>query len=435
MSGGRVGTWVRVRAYAVTAGIALVLVGSALVVGWFGIQDIGGDTSYGVRLWATAMIAISAYLLVSALAAVVVLLRGSAAAGSVTLVGGLVGALTGLALLTYQLINGDPTPWLGVWGLMTAAGVAVAIRLLMAGARMPYPRQFAVAVTATTVLGAASFAYSALYQPSAVPTKFRVEVDIGEPSVSADGTYASIPIWTSFINTGQVGLNVLTATYSVVGREGTVTAQGRTPEQMRIDVRNRGPAARWSAVEGYQLVQTDEFVKKGSVVQAGERIDVGRTVEIPLPTQLDTLGISATVLVARQDDLIIAKNISQTEHYSWDQQGTHRVDLPAWFENRGVDFVRYEVTVTETSHLREQTRQEWSGWIWRVLGDPSRSNPPGVSVHWRFAPVGSPLDVDLATVQQDNRLASDRYGITWGETGLYEESIHALTLSASLEPG
>lgn len=56
----------RARAYVHASYIAVVLAGSAVILGWFGFQDIFGDTNYGVRLRAAGMIAIGVYLLISA---------------------------------------------------------------------------------------------------------------------------------------------------------------------------------------------------------------------------------------------------------------------------------------------------------------------------------------------------------------------------------
>ena len=227
-----------------TAGaISMYLLASASVLFWFGLQDVFGETSYGVRLRAAAMIALSAYLLISAFAVGVVLFKGSVAASAVALTGGTLGALTGAILLVYQLVGGDHTRWIWAWLGMFVGGVLVAVRLLNAGARFPYPKQFAAAVTVTSLLGGANFTYNSLYQPTAQPTQIGLNVNIAEPALNSTGTIASIPVTVSFINSGKVGLHVVTAIFSVVGRRGSIASSEQTPGQMLGAIQNGRPAS------------------------------------------------------------------------------------------------------------------------------------------------------------------------------------------------
>jgi hypothetical protein len=162
----------------------LIYASCALVLGWFGVHDVTGATSYGVRLRASIMILMALYLVLSALAVGVMLRRQSIAAGSVAITGGVIILLTGTALLLYQLTGGDYTGWLLAWIGMALGGSIIALFLFRAGARLPYPKQFAIAVTVTTLLAIANFTYTSLYQPASQPTQFGLEVNIGDPAVT-----------------------------------------------------------------------------------------------------------------------------------------------------------------------------------------------------------------------------------------------------------
>lgn len=411
-----------------------VLVGSAIVLGWFGVHDLFGDTGYAVRLRAAIMLAASLYVLFTATAMLSLLLRrvleATEAALAIVITGTIVAAASGSLLLVYQLVSGDYTLWLWVWLAMTVSGCAVAAWLYRNGAHVPYPKQFAAAVTITTFLAGANFAYSTLYQPAAQPVQVSVEVALGEPTFDAARTYASIPVKISFANTGNIGLHVLMSTYSVVGRRGHVAESDREQQQMNMAVQDFRPASKRTVLAGYDVLQSDRFVYEGTVFEPGDRTDAGRTVEVPLPTAYDALAVSAWVLVLRKDDVRLATDISRVHKTSWDSTGQHVVDAPGWAADPGVDFVQYSIPIGEASYLREKTRRRWEGAVWRVFGSPAPGRPPGSYISLRFRPAEEPADVGFDVAVADNRVAAERYGVTRSETGLDERSVHDLGLTA-----
>jgi hypothetical protein len=77
---------------------------------------------------------------------------------------------------------------------MALGGFWVTVRVFRAGGRIPYPKQFAIAVTVTALLAGANFAYSSLYLPSMEPDQFSVEAGFGKPAFNPERTAASIPL-------------------------------------------------------------------------------------------------------------------------------------------------------------------------------------------------------------------------------------------------
>jgi hypothetical protein len=214
----------------------------------------------------------------------------------------------------------------------------------------------------------------------------------------------------------------------VVGRRGSIAPRDQTREEINIAVARGEAGSQRTVIEGYELIQTDEFVHEGSIFEAGDRRYIGRTVDLALPTRYDAIAINAWVLVARRDDVRISRDISRPAQVSWDEAGSHEDDAPLWVADAGTDFMRYDVPIDETSYLREQTRQKWTGSVWRVLAPPSPTYAPGNYLEWRFATADSPLDVGPDTVDSDNRTAAERYGIAWSETGLFERSAYSLKI-------
>lgn len=248
--------------------------------------------------------------------------------------------------------------------------------------------------------------------------------------MTSDGKHASVPITVSFINDGPVGLYVLAATYSVVGRRGSVLPEGgnRSDAQMRIDISNRGPATRWAEVQGYELIQSDEFLEGGNLYRPGDRSDTGRVVDLPLPNHLDSIAINAFVIVAREDSMRLQESVLPA-YYSWKADGIHESKLPKWIDDLGLDkaapdFVRYDVPIQEKDYLGEKTRRQWKGSIWRVLGLPDTSYPPGEYLTWRFTPDESADDPEapVDSVRQSNLLATARYMVSVLPTRAFTKS-------------
>jgi hypothetical protein len=430
----------RVAGWATAVLIAIIEASSAVVLAWFGTHDIFDGPTFSVRLQAAMMIATAIILVAAAIGVLFFQGTGSHTAATLVIVGGGATCISGLVLLLYQLLSGDFTPWLWAWLAMTAGGAWVTIRVLRTGERLPYPKQFAFAVTITAILAAANFAYSSLYQPSMQPDQFALEVNFGKPAFNPKRTSASIPITITFNNTGKVGLYVFMATYSVVGRRGSVTMRDQTKPQQNLAVQNRQPASRHTLIRGYNLLQTDQFIPPSSWFQPGDRTDIGRTVDLPLPTRYDAIALNATVLVMRKDRASLNGDLAGTK-YSWERvHGQHQENVPGWITstnanlNPYVDTVRYQIPITESSYLHEQTRKDWAATTWWVLADPAPDYPAGPFLTWRMAPSTSELDAEPQEVLRDNVRAFERYGMSASDTGLYEVSVHSLGLSKPPAP-
>jgi len=408
--------------------VSVIYAFSTLVLAWFGVHDIARGLTFPVRLRAAIMIAAAILLFAATVGALIFQRTGSHAAGVLLILGGVTAIGFGLALLSSQLLEGDYTPWLWAWLIMTAGGVWATIRVLQTGQRLPYPKQFAWAVTFTAVLAAANFAYSSLYQPTTQLYTWALEVDFGKPALNPNKTSASIPITVSFENKGKVPVNVLMATYSVVGRRGSVAEKDRTRKQLRLSLQSNQPASRRTVVDGYDLLQADHFIAPGSWLEAGDRTDIGRTVDLPLPTRYDTIALNAWILVTRRDRATLNGDLGEIT-YSWDHKtGQHVIDAPGWVAKKGIDTVRYQVPISESSFLREEVRKDWVATVWWVLANPELDYPAGPFLSWRMAPYGSELDTQSDEIERDNQRAFDRYGVNWWDTGLYEQSVHSLGL-------
>jgi hypothetical protein len=329
---------------------------------------------------------------------------------------------------------GDLTPWIGVWAGMFVAGMTIAVFMARRGARLPYPRQFAVVASVTTLIAVGNFAYTAFYVPSAQLVQFGVQVAMGKPAPSADGRFASIPITLSFSNTGKTGLIVVASTYSVVGRRARFLSSDKSPEQRNLDVQNGKAASARLGIDGYDVIQSDKFVFEGTEFQPGDKAEADRTVEIATPTPYDALTLNAWAIVLRTDDVRIGTDISLADESSWDPIiGQHVRDASDWAAADGIEWARYAIPIEETSYLRTQTRRQWTGYVWRVASDPAIGRPPGSYLSYHFTPDALP-DADKQTADADNRVAADRYGLTRSSTGVVEKSVHELGIAQTVGP-
>jgi hypothetical protein len=411
------------------------LAASGAVLLWFGVNDLFGNTDYGVRLRAGLMVTAGLYVLVGATTLALLLLlrngRGNAVTGGLMLTSAVVTGGAGALLTLYQAIAGDYTPWLLVWLGMVVTGMLSVAYLLPRGARPPYPRQFAAAVTITTLLAIGNFAYTNLYQPGAEPAQFDVEVAIGKPSIPQGKGFASVPITVSFQNTGKTGLTLIMSTYSVVGRKARFRTSDKTQAALNLDIQNSRATSRRLVVDGYDVLQSDKVVFEGTEFEPGDRAEANRTVEIPFPTTYDSLALNAWVLVLRGDDVRLRTDISRATAYSWNPDvatGQHIREAPDWAAAPGIDWALHEVPIEETSYLRTQTRRAWTGYVWLVASDPAPGRPPGSYLSYHFTPLGHP-EADKPTADQENETATDRYGVLRSATGLLERSVYELGLA------
>jgi hypothetical protein len=358
---------------------------------------------------------------------------GGVAAGTIILSSSLLMAGLGLLLGLYQATLGDLTPWIGAWTAMVIAGVLIAIFIARRGARLPYPRQVAVVASITTLIAVGNFAYTSFYVPSAEPVQLDVQGSMGKPTESADHRFASVPITLSFTNTGKTGLIVIASTYSLVGRKAQLLSSDKSPEQQNLDAQNGTAAATRLSVEGYDVIQSDKFVFEGTEFQPGDKAEANRTVEIATPTPYDVLALNAWVVVVRTNDVRIDADISLAAASSWNARtGRHERDAPNWAAARGIDWALYAIPIEETSYLRAQTRRRWTGYVWRVASDPAIGRPPGSYLSYHFTPSGQP-DSEKLTADMDNRVATDRYGLTRSETGVLEKSVYELGVTHAIQ--
>ena len=176
-------------------------------------------------------------------------------------------------------------------------------------------------------------------------------------------------------------------------------------------------------------MQSDKFIFEGTEFQPGDKSEADRTVDIRTPTRYDTLALNAWVIVLRTDDVRISTDISLATTSSWDtNSGRHVRDAPDSAAARGIDWARYTIPIEETSFLRAQTRRQCTGFVWRVSGDPAIGRSPGSYLSYHFTTNSEP-DADKQTADADNRVATDRYGLTRSETGLLEKSVYELGVS------
>lgn len=409
----------------------VVLGVSGATLGLFGVYDLFGDTDYGVRLRAALMLAVAVYIVVGAATLAWVDVHqggvGGPGASALVLTAAVITASFGALLAIYQLVAGDYTSWLWVWIGMIAAGAVVTGLLVRWGARIGYPRQFAVAVTVTTLLAGANFAYTTLYQPAAEPVQFTVEVAIGKPALSPSRPFATVPFTVSFANTGGAGVTVIMSTFSVVGRHGRLSPVDRTRPEVNLDVQRGHAASQRTVVDGYDVLQSDSFIFPGTEFTSGDRAVVERILDVPLPTAYDSLAVNAWVLVLRTDDVRLRTDISLA-HHSWDPRtGEHREDAPDWAAAPGIDWSRHEIPIDETSFLRTKIRQRWTGYVWVVASDPAPGRPPGSYLSFRFTPSGQAA-TDKRTADDENQIAAQRYGLARSQTGITEKSVVELGL-------
>ncbi|MFJ9825655.1 hypothetical protein ACIRSU_14970 [Streptomyces sp. NPDC101160] len=186
----------------------------------------------------------------------------------------------------------------------------------------PHPTKIATGVVVTAVLAGGNFAYSALYQPTAVPANLVLQVRYGTPRADLERPVIHIPVTLYLKNTGAVGLYVLADGWTVYGRTEKYVEKS-------TGLRDRQPAleagediARHIESLGWTTLGTGPFSGPGTWFEPGEEYSEQKMVEVPKNAKYDVLEAELEAMVMRKDHGMIDMDAFGTAQESWDKKST-----------------------------------------------------------------------------------------------------------------
>jgi hypothetical protein len=397
----------------VTVCILLVLLLTALPLGWLGIEDLSESLTYTGRVTGAILILISATTLLGAVAVLDRRFRNHFPySGLVALVGTVAALLANAMLLLETFKGGDSTPYRVLWGLLTAGCAWAVCAVWRTGVVVPAPKRVAAAVVVSSVIAIANFGYENLYQPYQRGAKPVVTITVEKPVLSKDHKAFAVPVDIRLENHSDVGFYVLGTEFHAMGERVPLTAKDRLRTQWRADARQQPefqethPLSRREIHQPGELVTAQPWLSVGSWIEASDAFTTRTIVQLPINTPYDQLAFYATASFARKDRLSLDQ--LTLNGYSW--QGA---EVPRWM-SKDIDSVVYRGRVHENNAVDEHTR-----------------DPRYVTVYWQFGPHGAGLLETITRKGEENREVvgaesrdlESRYGLRRVETGATERTL------------
>ncbi|MER6026224.1 hypothetical protein [Streptomyces sp. NPDC001851] len=291
------------------ATIALLVAGllvSALLLADIGMVDALGALTFSGRLGGMLFVLAGA---VQAVAAAAVFdfwgkrtLRHS---GALVLVGVFIAVATEGLLLAVWFEEREWTPYLPVflalslWALW--AGWTVWQERAWKG--IPHPRSITAAVAATVLLAAANFAYSAVYQPHAALSHYKVEAFFGKPRKDPKMPVTYLPVKLHVANDGAVPAYVLNSAYWVEGRYSLFDGKKTTLDQRewRADAEAGVDTELYVQPTAYRTINSGPVVLAGAWIAPGTDFTTERVVQIPADAKYDIITAKMSAIFLRGD--------------------------------------------------------------------------------------------------------------------------------------
>ncbi|MEU8512869.1 hypothetical protein AB0C76_14935 [Kitasatospora sp. NPDC048722] len=390
--------------------ILLVLLVTALFLGFFGVEDVSEALAYTGRFTGVLLLLGAVATLLGAVAVVDYWFRRSFAySGMVALLGTATAAVANGMLLVATLRDGDSTAYTLLWCVLTAGSAWAAVTVYRTSVVIPSPKRVAAAVIVSAAVAVANFGYTQLYQPYETEADPILDVTLEQPVLRADGKAFALPVTIRFENRSNVGLYLLAPEFNVMGRRAPLSQTDRLTSEWRDDMVQGKQLSRWEINESPQLVEAGSWTVFGSLIAAHQTFTTNRVVELPVDTPYDQVQVRASTAIARRDRLSLDAFGTPGE-YSW--QSHH--GAPRGLGISTADYVTYRGRIHENNAIAEHTRDPRYVTMWWVFGD-SGSGAAGT-----IARDGE--DDEPATGAEAVQLA-DRYGLSFLNKGWVVKSL------------
>ncbi|MEV4684070.1 hypothetical protein [Streptomyces kurssanovii] len=241
--------------------------------------------------------------------------------GALILLGVSIALVTNGLLLFMWLEEREYTPYVLTYLPLTGWSLW-ALQLLLrerAWEGIPYPKQFAAGVTATTLLATFNLAYSALYQPTSAPVLFDLEVKFGTPQSDTKRPIIHLPVTFRARNSGKVPAYITSDGYGIYGASAKHASDGSGLLEWRklLDAKMDGSrVGRYEKSPTRETISAARFYGPGNWLEPGEQYVKERVVQLPRSATYDVIEADLTMTIMRKDRGRIDDEFS-VPHYSW----------------------------------------------------------------------------------------------------------------------
>ncbi|MFF7748815.1 hypothetical protein ACFZCP_06070 [Streptomyces sp. NPDC007971] len=394
----------------------LVLLLTALPVGWCGFKDFREALTFAGCVTGAALMVAALIMVVGVAAVVDCWVRGpSSNFGVAALIS------TGVALLTNVLLalqtwnDGEKVGFKVLSIMLSASSLSTVVLVWRRLDEIPTPKRVAVALIASTFVAVTNFGYQYIFQPYRREATPLVQLNVGKAVLSADRKVFSVPVDIKLVNHSDMSFYVLGAEFHAMGEDVRVSPSDLARAKWREDAeqwaryREKHPLTRREVYQPGKLVAAQPWVPPGNWVEANDESLTRTVVQLPRDTNFDKLTFYATLSLARKDRLVMDKFGNPS--YSW-----RGAAVPQWVK-RGQ---RESDTIIQTADMQENN----------AIDQYTRKRRR-VTTYWRFgahgvdvAPVIAPGGEENRTFsEQTNREVRSRYGLIDVLAGPVEEAL------------
>ncbi|MFE2283647.1 hypothetical protein ACFXDJ_05660 [Streptomyces sp. NPDC059443] len=309
--------------------------------------------------------------------------------GPALLLGSVVELLVGSVLLLMYVANRERPSYASSLLLWIALVLCSSWALWMLHRRqvwktLRYPGRIAVGAIASTLLVITNLAYTQVYLPSMSRPLVQGSAEIGEPSLSKDGTKMYLRVRLHLKNSGQVPVHIIGSIYWIQAKLASY------------------PKDKFKLLKPGELVQPP-----GRELDPEEEISEDVVVEIKDPEKLDYEALTAQVeaYAFRQDRMSIDASYGKSGEWRGKLKKEGKDDDPPGPPPANKEYFRYQSRISQSSELLNVTRGRervtvW--WLYRRL--------PVV-----YVDVSSPHEKKVFNLKDPagQRRAVDRYGLAF----------------------
>ncbi|MEU2424188.1 hypothetical protein ABZ619_24735 [Streptomyces sp. NPDC007851] len=350
--------------------MTLGLLASAAILFYIGANDTFGALTYGWRVTGILFVAAALIDLFGVLAAFDYwgkrVVRYS---GAVLLVGVGIVVVTDSILLALQLRGGEFTALLLLWcGLALWAAWALWVLVHQkVWQGVPHPKNVALGVLTSGVVGVASLVYSQVYLPSSAPTHTIFKVSMGVPTMNEDGASLDVPVHFEFRNSASMRMYVVGSMWKLVG-----DAIKFSPAAAGVDVWKQeylfgGGFYRHSLSSPVYIFGAGRGIAPGAWLDPGDDFSVDSLVNVPLKVGLTHIRAIGELSFIRGDKFTLGDRQIAVSWNPYSKNKEHLRDAPKWVANPGDEWVRNYSRVYRSSEMLNMTMPASYVSAWSIL--------------------------------------------------------------------
>ncbi|WP_250400135.1 hypothetical protein [Streptomyces cellostaticus] len=400
--------------------ILLVLLGTTVLLSWFGLGCFIHALTFPGRLTGAVLIAVAFSALIAAGAVLDHWVRhGFQYSGLVVLIGVFAALMANAMLLLRTLRSGDSVTFQALFGALVAGSAWAVFAVWRTSVTIPAPKRMAAALVVSSVLAVANFAYQNLYLPNRHQVRPLITLSVGKALPSKDRKAFAVPIDITIQNPADVGFYVLGTEFHAMGERVRLSLRDRLRDEWRSDAqqwaRSSGeinPLSRREIRQPGELMEAKPWILPGDWIEPGDSFTTRMVVQVPVDTPYDQMAFYATAKLARKDQIVLDPPINFVAA-SW-----RGGDVASWVKEQqksGLDSLVYRARVHENNAIDENTRDPRFVFVYWTFG------PHGAGVQTSVTREGAGRDEKISG--QEQRELVSRYGLTDIAAGPVERTL------------